>query len=310
MRWMLMFICVLSAPCFGFMAPDVRVSVAVVDEFSNPVEGAEVIGTFLGVTDFDEEHFLTDSDGRALVSGRSYFPVGIAVRKRDFYWSATKVNTKEVINGKEHYLDRKVTIVLKGKRNPIPLYAKRYTGEIPVAEEWVGFDLEAGDWVAPYGRGASTDFQFWFQGKLESINSGYGELKLKFSDDDGIVDITDVSKESELKVPHSAPKHGYLQKEIVWRAAIRKNVEGRPDRNRFHFLRVRTTVDEQGKVEVANYAKMYGDVFFSLIGRQGGVSRIQFQYYFNPIPNDPNLEFDTNRNLFRNLPHDEQVREP
>jgi hypothetical protein len=312
MRWFVLMLLLWMEASYGFMMPRFSIETTVLDESGAPVEGAMVRADYLGATasDGSVERAWTDSDGIATVTGRSVFYVALTANKDGYYQSGTKVYAKEVVNGKELYPDRKVTLVLKEKRNPIPLYAKRYSGEIPVAEEWVGFDLEVGDWLSPYGRGASADFQFWFQGKLESINSGYGELKLKFSDSDGIVEITDVSKESELRVPHIAPMHGYVNEEIVWRAAIRRDVEGRPDRNRLHFLRVRTILDEDGEVEAANYAKMYGDVLFSLIGRQGGVSRIQFQYYFNPAPNDRNLEFDTNRNLFGKLPHEEQVREP
>lgn len=310
MRWMLMFLVVFSTPSYGLFAPRVGVEVVVVDESSKPVEGAEVTGTFLGVTDFSTDDARTDSKGTAAVAGNSFFPVGIVARKIGYYPSGAKINTKEVVDGKEHFSDRKVIIVLKEKRNPIPLYAKRYSGEIPVAKEWIGFDMEAGDWVAPYGKGGRSDIHFWFQGGIDSFDSGQGELRLRFSEHDGAAEILDISAQNELKVPHLAYTEGYANEEKVWRAAIRKEVEGRPNRNKFYFLRLRTVIDVQGEIEIANYGKLYGDVFFSLRGRQGGVSRLQFQYYFNPTPNDRNLEFDTYRNLFRELPHDEQVREP
>ncbi len=37
---------------------------------------------------------------------------------------------------------------------------------------------------------------------------------------------------------------------------------------------------------------------------------VKFTYYFNPVPNDRNLEFDPGQNLFKNLEFDEQVHVP
>jgi len=52
-------------------------------------------------------------------------------------------------------------------------------------------------------------------------------------------------------------------------------------------------LDKDGKIISANYAKVMGD--FRLDARHGGVG---FTYYFNPTPNDRNLEFDPKQNLF------------
>jgi len=310
MRWLLIILIGFCAPSYGVVAPRVNVEVSAIDETGEPLEGVHVTGTFYGITDFETDTALTDSRGLANVGGGSFFPVGILAEKAGYYWSGAKVSTRDVVEGREHYSDRQVTVVLKEKRNPIPLYAKRYSGEIPVAEKWVGFDLEKADWVAPHGRGMSSDFEFWFRGKIENMDSGEGELRLRLRERDGIVGVTEISGQSQLKVTHIAPSDGYVHEEKVWRAAIRKKVEGRPVKSRFHFLRLRTSVDSKNEIVTANYAKLYGDVFFSLVGRKGGFSRLQFTYYFNPMPNDRNLEFDPRRNLFMNLTHDEQVHEP
>ncbi len=59
------------------------------------------------------------------------------------------------------------------------------------------------------------------------------------------------------------------------------------DSNRAYFFRVRTVLDEKGRVKSALYGKIYGD-FNS------------FYYYLNPTPNDTNIEFDPNQNLLPN----------
>ncbi|PKM44173.1 MAG: hypothetical protein CVV05_10465 [Gammaproteobacteria bacterium HGW-Gammaproteobacteria-1] len=314
MRWVLMFLVVFSTPSYGLFAPRVGVEVIVVDEFSKRVEGAEVIGTFLGVTDFSTDNARTDSNGTAAVAGNSFFPVGIVARKIGYYPSGSEVNTKEIVDGKEYFRDRKVTVVLKEKRNPIPLYAKRYSGEIPVAEQWVGFDLEKADWVAPHGQGFRADVQFRYEGYANSFWDAKGELRMRFSSAlDGILDISDkVDKASKLLVPHQAPLDGYTNGEQWWGLSMSGDVDEkhRPSPRKHYVLRLRASADKDGALVEANYAKVYRDIRFFFKTKKGGVAGVAFDYYFNPTPNDRNLEFDTYRNLFRDLPHDEQVREP
>ncbi len=64
-----------------------------------------------------------------------------------------------------------------------------------------------------------------------------------------------------------------------------------------YFFRLRTVVDEKGEIVSCHYAKAYGDI-------------PDLKIYFNPTPNDPNLEFDPKRNLFQGLDPLDQVREP
>ena len=62
-------------------------------------------------------------------------------------------------------------------------------------------------------------------------------------------------------------------------------------------MRVRTSLDPDGRVAQANYVKLYGDF-------------PKFTYYFNPQSNDRNIEFDPKRNLFTKLKTEEQVTAP
>ena len=63
------------------------------------------------------------------------------------------------------------------------------------------------------------------------------------------------------------------------------------------YFRVRTKLDESGNVVSARYGKIYGDL-------------AQFTYYFNPTPNDRNVEFDLKQNLMTNLKPNEGVSQP
>jgi hypothetical protein len=304
---------------YGFMMPRFSIEETVLDESGAPVEGATVRADYLGATasDGSVERAWTDSGGIATVTGRSVFYVALTASKDGFYQSGTRVYAKEVVNGKEAYPDRKIKVVLREKRNPIPLYAKRYSGEIPVAEEWIGFDLEVGGWVAPYGKGTSADILFRYEGTGTDFFNAQGKLEIKFpSPGDGIADISrEVDYSSQLRIPHEASVDGYTLKEKRWSYRIGKGVlstEYSRDESKFYFLRVRSSVDDEGNILQSNYAKIYRDIAFDprMKKHERGVAWVVFTYYFNPTPNDHNLEFDTNRNLFGKLHHEKQIREP
>jgi hypothetical protein len=59
------------------------------------------------------------------------------------------------------------------------------------------------------------------------------------------------------------------------------------------FLRTRVKRDQKGQIISANYSKFIGRM--NVMANTGW---IEFFYYFNPTPNDRNLEFDPDKNLF------------
>ncbi|SCZ59908.1 hypothetical protein SAMN03097708_01948 [Thiohalomonas denitrificans] len=310
-----MVLVLVASPASAVLTPQVELDVTVVDEDGVPVEGVSVRGDFLGVVSGDGhvERQVTDEKGYVKLLGRSFFPVRVKAGKIGYYRSRVEVNTREVVNGKEVFRDREVTIMLREKRNPIPLYAIKYSGEIPVAEEWVGFDLQKADWVSPHGKGVSSDFLFRYEGEFAGINDAHGELKLRYpNEDDGMQQITRLYSNSSFKTPYEAPVSGYSSKAMKWFQAIGYDMDRRlvPNEAKTYFLRIRTISSEEGEIESALYGKLYGDIQYSLRSLRGGVSSIKFMYYLNPTPNDRNLEFAVGENLFKDLKHEQQVREP
>jgi hypothetical protein len=90
-------------------------------------------------------------------------------------------------------------------------------------------------------------------------------------------------------LPHSAPVEGYVP---TWRYTANSYTPRTARENVGFFLRTRVRLDANGKIVSANYAKVVGDFY---LVPQGS---LMFSYYFNPVPNDRNLEFDPKRNLF------------
>lgn len=101
----------------------------------------------------------------------------------------------------------------------------------------------------------------------------------------------------EMRMPHHAPKDGY-QKEYKWEKSTKDG--SAIDEKLGFFIKTRVKLDEQGNEISAHYAKFISDVEIDIRGR------IKFTSYFNPTPNDTNLEFDLKKNLFKNLPDNEK----
>ncbi|MGJ3242873.1 MAG: carboxypeptidase-like regulatory domain-containing protein [Opitutales bacterium] len=205
---------------------------------------------------------------------------------------------------------------------------------LPKQNEWIGFDFMKFDWVEPYGRGEKSDIKFRYERQFHHIHIAQytdetiesrredikgrnqrmgipfneeifrevagvwsGTLELRFvRPGDGWVKVEeDFVPESMLQMPHEAPVNGY--KDAVWsrfihsRNSIHELVNQTPKHG--YFLRTRTELDAAGNVESAHYAKIVGEIGFYPTGK------VWMTYYFNPTPNDRNLELDPKKNLIR-----------
>ena len=181
------------------------------------------------------------------------------------------------------------------------MYAKSLNTYVPDLDKPVGYDLLAGDWVTPYGKGNNTDINF--TGHLDKRADGESDFTLTVSfpkAGDGIQEFTvpEAEKGSGLRSPHEAPTDGYQPQ---WVQTDNRK-PGKPtstnrDPKRNYFFRVQTVLDAQGKVKSALYGKIYGDF-------------MEFIFYLNPTLNDRNVEFDPKHNLMKNLNDFEGVNRP
>ena len=273
----------------------------------------------------------TDAEGKLLTKAVSPFGVLIRLQKQGFYsYGAGVAEDYRILpQPKKH----EETIALRQIVNPIPLYALfNGGGEIPVQSEWVGFDFEQGDWLEPHGGGKQADILFRYQNECVGFrknttrtmdqrrasyqrkckNKGIPFTEEAFRHEigkwDGILEIAfpgkkegivrveeDFIPQSELHMPHKAPEDGYQSthrlETVNYFGSEKTHYMKFPDDVGF-FLRTRVILDEKGKIKSANYAKIYGEFSFDPRGK------VSFYYYYNPIPNDRNLEFDTKHNLF------------
>jgi hypothetical protein len=201
-----------------------------------------------------------------------------------------------------HWLpwDPTIGIALKSIGRRVPMYAKReWSLAVPEDNKSIGFDLKLGDWVAPYGKGITSDFIFTLERKFTSITQAFdATLTLTFHNDgDGIQSVMSDSSGSALRIPRAAPKDGYETKltKRIYREKDTKPIVTDTESNQNYFFRVRTKKDDSGNIVSALYGKISGDIEFWPNGK------IRFQYYLNSKLNSRTTEYDPKQNLFKNL---------
>lgn len=319
--------------------PAQQLKVTVLNDRGAPIEDTEVSVHFRPYKGEPEiVTRLTDENGYVQVTGNAPLPPHVFVRKEGFYESRLeKVGVITPQNAKSPLASKSLEMVLREVLSPRPLAAKDTELEIPVKDEWIGYDLELGEWVEPYGEGEHTDLLFRYSNeflgytvsdkKLEEIRAimrkwstkngkewttemernshgeWSGKLELKFpGEQEGILPVPMGSgyvPESLLHLPHNAEEAGY-EPRMIWEQTMPSQ---RIDQRKGYFLRLRVR-ERNGQILEANYAKINEEVRFDPRGK------VTFTYYFNPDVNDRNLEFNTNKNLLKNLDYGEQVKLP
>lgn len=301
--------------------PTATMKVRVVDE-----NGLSVVGASAGVgfempkksgmgTESVGERRLTENRGEALFSGQTpsgYVSYGA---RAEGYYATT--NLKYQFEGREgsRWLpkDKEVDVVLKKIGSHVPMYVRRVSAEIPATDQVVGFDLMAGDWVAPHGKGLQGDLLCKVSRRFINRRDYDVVLEITFaSHKDGVVPFverTPLDRGSELRMPRTAPEQGYqsmLQTAMRRRPGEVPIEDAKPDMN--YFFRVRTLLDESGRIKSARYGKVHGDIQIDPFNSKTCV--IIFNSYLNPTPNDRNVEWDRSRNLAKGLTADEELNVP
>jgi len=298
--------------------PDTALTLKVLDESEKPILGAQASITFsvndYGRSKYETKQATTSSSGVFSAIGKSDGDVSYSVRKGGWYLSHSRYpfSLGNIRNGKQQPWNPEVNVVLKPIVNPIPMYARKLQTQIPQATGPVGFDLETGDWVAPYGKGGTNDILFTLKRQFTDRRNYEASVAITFPNKgDGVQAISpkEVDSSSELKLPRTAPEAGYEPKHATSIGATAGGpVHDDAQTNRSYFFRVRTVLDEDGKVKSALYGKIDGD--FRLDAINSKTCFVLFTYYLNPTPNDRNMEFNPENNLSANLTSDERVSAP
>ena len=240
---------------------------------------------------------LTKADGTFRFGGNCQLIEYVNLRRDGYYDSQQRfqhggIRAAELVTGSYGML-------LKEKTNPVPMYAKRARFELPAATGSFGYDLVAGDLVAPHGVGKTADLVFHVQ---PGAREGSLDLDVTFPGvGDGIqpffVQHLYYALENQLRSPYAAPTIGYFASlktaDGDWQEKYRgsRSAERSWSGEVNYFLRVRSGVAGQGW-----YGKIYGAIQAHPRGKD--IPCVQFDYYLNP-DGTTNIEYDPKRPLLR-----------
>ena len=279
----------------------------VVDDTSQPVAGAKTWVSYhvppppdMRIA-YEKIEGITDTNGVFVASHRSRTgALGFHVEKTGYYTLRIPHDLPDQYDSTRWNVT--TNLLLKRMVQPIPMYAKRIDKGPPVLDKPIGYDMMAGDWVAPDGKGANADIIFTKTYNMKSNSDYESKLTVSFPNPGDGIQAFDapsrIDEGSALRSPYEAPGNGY-QPTLT---RLNSSHPGQPlifeyDANRNYFVRVRTVLDEKGNVKSALYGKIYGDF-------------MHICYYLNPTPNSRNVEFDPKQNLLKDLNSLEQVMNP
>jgi hypothetical protein len=318
--------------------PLAKVTLKVVNQDGLPAKNVPVQIGFSGgpfIRDYTDENGIFVGEGRtydSYVVVVAPYKVGTTEgRHYPTKYENHIANWKNVPeDGKWKPWNETINLVVKEKINPIAMYGcmiSDFKRNIPKIEEWVGYDFEQNDWLAPYGKGKVADVEFLITHNWKDQSYVQQILKLRFPYPQAgayfmkkdIVASRFPKKEmfSDFKsVYHADPKHDY-QNEISFfredvkteRSLINKSLNVLKE---FDYLifRTRTKVDKDGNLVEARYGKIYGPIEFDGVESESNrhiKKYLRMSYYLNPNINDTNLEYKPGKTL---CPGKEKLFEP
>jgi len=288
-----------------------KMTLRIVNDGGNPVSNAVASVVFLlpKAVSNTVVRGLSNEEGLFVAEGVSTKSIGGYVSKDGYYSTNFKCprgnpadpydNASKVKDGRWLPWNPTIPVVLREIRNPIPMYVKIFDGELTNGAT-CGFDCEAGDFVEPYGRGVESDFMVTCKGAGIPGTKTTHSIEMVVSDPAGGFMAKKKHSSSAFKSDYLAPEQGYSTNIFAkMEYDSQHGVSGSSvfQGDEYLVFKSRVKRDEEGNIVSANYGKFYSGIeFMRGVGEHVGVG---FLYYFNPTPNDRNIEFDGKNNLFK-----------
>lgn len=287
---------ILLMSCTACAGEPVTLNLTVVDQDGNPESGVDARIAFIHPQAKQTKGYtrITDEDGRIKITKRGSLGIGISLNKEGYYKSRHRTG----------YGDQTLTMEIREIKKPIVMTINRiykkgaFRKTILDHGPDLGFDLEVGDFVSPIGKGKVPDLILSANSNYQDLWNRQFNLSVRFKNSlDGFVPFKITSPErlsdsqpvSLYKSDYLAPSGGYINE---WdyersRAGKDKPFESTFDKNRNYYFRVRTETDDEGNIVSAHYGKIYGEFMEGTF----------LTFFFNPTPNDRNVEADLTRSL-------------
>ena len=277
----------------------------VVDTDGNSVAGADISAGFYGGSGGSGQ---TDADGLFVVEGKTLNGASLlyTIKKQGFYqtraeYQLGKRGYRCLENGRWIPWNPTLRVTLKAIRKPIPMYIKKAKIIFPGRNEYFKYDLLVGDWVEPHGKGNTADISLMYQAS-RSRSSEYldftKELEIRGANEmDGFILMTkDVW--SEFGTLYEAPTVGYSASISLCMDRTPTNIIRRLESSASDYYVFKSRTRLVDGMEVSHYGKILGGIDYGSAATDTVGGSATLRYYFNPTPNDRNLEFDGKNNLF------------
>jgi len=280
---------------------DVDVFFKIVDDGGAPVCGAKCSGWIY--LERDRTHGCgytkyTDTNGCVRVTGKCSEWFRIAFEKEGFYATLLEVKypghdiDTPIIDGKWQPYGETRTIVLKRIKKPFKVKVfseSSHRHRIPVFDQWIGYDLENGDWIPPYGSGKFNDVAIRFKADVRERRNNYTYvMDISFTNNPfGGAYVMKKDTSSCLQTEYVADTNGNYRADFTFTTESESNkpvVSTCLGQDSYLVFRTRTRVDGHGRLIGGHYGKICG-VWRST----SNIMQIS-DGCFNPIENDSNIE--------------------
>lgn len=275
------------------------INLTVKNEKGVPIQGAEGGAWFWYKNGGTSSKDISDENGKLTLSNKVTTDSAYRIEKEGFYYSEGYVRSFEAPDEPFGFFERRRwkpvirEVVLKTKRNPIPMYSKKCRGKLPAINQAIGFDLKIVDWVKPYGKGENTDMVVTVATKEVNVGrktfTRASVVTFDFPGDYNGVQVCDSDGWSKFISAYHVNLQTPFQKQLVMPSQNSRYKW--LDKRKHLVFRVRSEVSPSGELLRCHYGKIYPT--FDITSEEFALRAV----FFNPTPNDTNLEFDPKRNL-------------
>ena len=247
----------------------------------------------------------TNEKGIFVAQGKAAYEVNYAVEKDGYYrtcvtYSFSKLRGDYYLDGKWQPWNPTVEVTLKEKRNPIPMYHKDTEIILPKTNEVFGFDFQMGDLVEPYGRGKITDIRLTYVFLTPSAEGDeyFAHIAFDSASENGGTLLMESDLHSQYKSLYEAPMGKYEPRFEMYKRFTRQGVLEKKELTINDYLVFRSRVETgNGQIKSAHYGRIH-EITYGGTSKNPDGGFVKMRYYFNPTPNDRNIEYNPNENLF------------
>ena len=278
---------------------DARIVLSIIGDDGQPVSNA-MVRVLMGMNFRERAYYIngvTSTTGKFVIEGKTTGnEIEIDVTKDGYYPTSDKLcfiamgHEYDVKNGRWQPWGMELQLKLRAIRNPITLVGDVNGYYVPETNKWIGFDMEQADWVLSGHKGNMSDFEVFLEWDgLPSRDSKLLKLHFRTVDPKGGFYYADSVRESRFSGVYTASTNEVLQQAFSCQTTQKEGriVKVGLPHSKLLVLRSRCVCDQEGILKKANYSAIS---WIAVEGSRKGKGELLLSYFFNPTPNDTNLE--------------------